>query len=133
MSYDINIVDKDEKIIIVQDKIELRGGTFAIGGTNELSFNITYNYGDFYYQQFGEEGIRWLYGKKVEDTIFKIIEVIKDLDIQAKTFDYKPLDNMGNIIDVDSYWHPNPKNAANALRGLLNLATYGLNGYWDGD
>ena len=49
MSYDISIVDKKTKEQIeVEFPHDLKGGTYAIGGTRELWLNITWNYGDWY-------------------------------------------------------------------------------------
>lgn len=63
MSYDISL---NEPISGETIKFEtahfVRGGTYAIGGTQEAWLNITYNYAKHYYRVFGEKGIRTIYG-----------------------------------------------------------------------
>lgn len=123
MSYDISIIDPEtKKTIEVEHKHTISGGTYALGGTKELWLNITYNYGPFYYQVFGDLGIESLYGKVARDTIPILKAAIKmliDLDDGQRSEDY---------------WAVTPDNARKALEGLLGLAflapSYGV---WDGD
>ena len=64
MSYDLRLKDPVSKETIkIEEPHHMHGGTYAIGGTNELSLNITYNYSKYYYKVFGKEGIRTIYGK----------------------------------------------------------------------
>ena len=45
MSYDINLLDPISKEIIeINDAHFLRGGTYKMGGSKELTLNITYKY-----------------------------------------------------------------------------------------
>lgn len=51
MSYDIELKDPVTKETIeIAEPHFMRGGTYAIGGTQELWLNITYNYGHYYYE-----------------------------------------------------------------------------------
>ena len=44
MSYDINLLDPiTKKVIEINDAHFLRGGTYQMGGSTELSLNMTYN------------------------------------------------------------------------------------------
>ena len=51
MSYDINLLDPITKEVIeINDAHFLRGGTYKMGGSTELSLNMTYNYSQFLHQ-----------------------------------------------------------------------------------
>ena len=119
MSYDIDIVDPITKqVLVVDDAHHIRGGTYCLGGTNELSLNITYNYGKFFYDIIDkEEGIRFLYGKEAVDCI-----PILDKAIAA----------LGDDVDED-YWKPTEGNAKAALIGLRALCKMRPDGILSGD
>ena len=119
MSYDISIVDrKTKQEIEVEVPIDLRGGTYAVGGTTRLWLNITYNYAPFFRRVFndhGPDGIHCIEGQKVEDTIPWIEKAIEQL---------------GD--DVDSnYWAPTEGNAKKSLINLLKLAKMYPEGEWE--
>ena len=102
MSYDIDLVDENEKPYKV-DKFS-EGGTQVLGGSTESSLNITYNYSKFYKDYLDEqEGIHWLHNKKAETTIIKLKATIKKL---------------GTNKAID-YWAATPGNAGFALSILL--------------
>ncbi len=45
MSYDIDLVDPvSGERLEAEEPHQMRGGTYAMGGTRELSLNMTYNY-----------------------------------------------------------------------------------------
>ena len=118
MRYDISLVDPVTKETLeVERPHQIRGGTYAVGGTTEAWLNITYNYGRFYYEVFGEKGIRTIYGMTGAESI----PVIK-----------KAMDKLGDDVDPD-YWKPTQGNAKRALAGLLALAQLRPDGIWDGD
>ena len=63
MSYDIRLCDPVTHEALQTDvPHDMRGGTYAMGGTTELWLNVTYNYGKHYYRVLGEKGIRTIYG-----------------------------------------------------------------------
>ena len=118
MSYDISLHDPITKEIVILDKKhQLRGGTYALDGTDEAWLNITYNYSNHFKQMFGEAGIRTIYGMTATESIPLIEEAIKKL---------------GNDINSD-YWKSTEGNAKFALSQLLALAYMAPNGIWDGD
>lgn len=118
MSYDISLVDPVTKETLeVESPHQIRGGTYAVGGTTEAWPNITYNYCRFYYEVFGEKGIRTIYGMTGAESI----PVIK-----------KAMDKLGDDVDPD-YWKATQGNAKRALAGLLALAQLRPDGIWDGD
>lgn len=78
MSYDINLLDPiTKKVIEINDAHFMRGGTYQMGGSTELSLNITYNYSEFLHRVLQpkitpsecETGIRSLYGMTALEAI----------------------------------------------------------------
>jgi hypothetical protein len=115
MSYDISLVDPvTKKRLQVDTPHHIRGGTYAMGGTTELTLNVTYNYAP-HFASFGEGGIRWLDGKLAADTIPIIQKVI---------------DSLKDDVD-DDYWKGTDGNAKRALYGLLALAKMRPDGIWE--
>lgn len=107
MSYDVSIIDKDtNKEVTIKTKHKIVGGTYCLGGTNELSLNITYNYSPFFKNVFGDKGIRILHGMDIKESIPLLEEAISKL---------------GDDVD-DNYWSPTEGNAKEALVNLVQLA-----------
>lgn len=96
---------------------QIRGGMYAIGGTNEAWLNVTYNYGDIFRQVFGEDGIRSIYGKSGAESIPMLQKAISVLKDDA----------------TNDYWEATEGNAKKALYGLLAFAQLRPDGVWDGD
>jgi len=127
MSYDISLTDPvTGKALVVEHHHHIRGGTYALGGDDRLSLNITYNYGTIFYPAFQEfaspkvgevGGIRILYGKTGAESIPILKSVIAKL---------------GDDVDPD-YWKPTEGNAKAALHGLLAFAQMRPDGVWQGD
>lgn len=120
MSYDINIIDPETRKVIQLDKPHtLAGGTYALGGIETLWLNVTYNYGKYFVEALGIDGVRTLYGKTVRETIPILKEAIKKLGDEPPTNDY---------------WEATPGNAREALQNLLSLARLAPDhGVWQGD
>lgn len=119
MSYDISLCcPVSGKVIELETPHHMRGGTYRVGGTEELSLNITYNYSPFYYKLIDDQkGIRWLYGQTAAQTIPKLECAVAQL---------------GSDMDSD-YWKPTEGNAKAALIQLLAMAKMRPDGVWDGD
>lgn len=121
MSYDISIVDKDKNLLHAKNIHQLKGGNYILGGTTALHLNITYNYSPYFYKYIDKkEGIRWLYGKKVSETIPKLEEAASQLlDISYEK----------------DYWAPTEGNVKQAILDLIELAKMAPSeeSYWDGD
>lgn len=119
MSYDISLCDPVTKDVLEADTPhQIRGGTYALGGTPSLWLNVTYNYSRHFYKHLDtEKGIRVLYGKTGAETIPLLKSAIAKL---------------GDDID-DNYWQPTEGNAKRALCGLLAMAELRPDGVWDGD
>lgn len=115
MSYDISIVDKNKNIVMLDEPFLDQGGTYAIDGTYEAEFNITYNYSKNIIKALGYS-INDLQDKKVEDTLDDILNATLKLKDDDKT---------------NSYWDNTEYNTKKALTSLLNLGLKAPNGYWD--
>lgn len=122
MSYDILLVTPDREPVELSVPHDLRGGTYAQGGTTEAWLNVTYNYSDHFYRVMGERGIRSIYGLTAEDSI-----PVLALAIEA----------LGTDEDPD-YWKSTEGNARRALVNLHAIATAAIrDGHgaatWTGD
>lgn len=117
MSYDINLTDPISGTVLELDEPHhMRGGTYAMGGTAEMSLNVTYNYA-VHYDAMGDKGIREIYGKTGAEAI-----PILERGIAA----------LGNDTDPD-YWKPKEGNAKRALMQLLAFAKMRPDGVFKGD
>jgi len=118
MSYDIDLLDPYlGQVIEVKEKHNIAGGTYEVGGSTSLSFNITWNYASNLVKALGSQGIRTIYGMTGAESI-----PVLDAGI-AKLNDYTS----------DDYWENAEGNVKRALQGLKSLAILGPTGIWDGD
>lgn len=118
MSYDISLLDPvTREVLELDEPHHMRGGTYAIGGTTAAHLNITYNYAPFYYREFGEKGIRSIYGMTGADSIPVIQAAAAKLGDELS----------------DNYWDATEGNAKRPLFQLIALAKMRPDGIWDGD
>lgn len=119
MSYDIDLSDPVTGATIkFENKHHMTGGTYAVGGTNYASLNVTYNYAPHYYRVFvGGKGIRTIYGLTGTESIPLLDTAIAQLS-----------DDTSN-----DYWEPTEGNAKQALLKLKAIAQMRPDGIWDGD
>lgn len=135
MSYDISLVDPVTKETLTMDAPhQMRGGTYAIGGTDEMWVNITYNYARWYYKDyaFGENGIRSIYGLSGAESIPVLKKAIAGLE---STIEELPEEEMQKYIEqgVTGYWVATRENAIRPLYQLLAMAQMRPDGVWEGD
>ena len=97
----------------VAEPHHIKGGTYAIGGTTALEFNVTYNYGAII-RDVLDGGIPGLDGKTGAETIPLLQSAI---------------DKLGDDVDPN-YWQPTEGNAKRALCGLVDLAQMRPDGVW---
>ena len=126
MSYYINLLDPiTKKVIEINDAHFLRGGTYKIGGSTELSLNITYNYSKFLHKVIqpkstpseNKSGIRSLYGM----TALEVIPILEAAILSLKDdFD-------------DNYWKATEGNTKRALNNLLTMCKMRPDAIIDGD
>lgn len=135
MSYDISLVDPVTKETLTMDAPhQMRGGTYAIGGTAEMWLSITYNYATWYYKDyaFGENGIRSIYGLSGAESIPVLRKVITGLENSKEELsadEAKECSDQG----VSGYWMPTRENAIKPLYQLLAMAQMRPDGVWEGD
>jgi hypothetical protein len=118
MSYDIRLVDAEGNTALLKEKHEFKGGRYALGGTIEAEFNVTYNYAPHFYRVLGDKGVRTIYGMTAADSI-PILEKAANL--------------LGRDEDED-YWKPTQGNARRALLTLAAIAKMApAESKWEGD
>lgn len=120
MGYYIELVDQDSGETLQLDQPHhMKGSIYCIGGSCEASLSVTYNYGQFYLDAFGnEEGIRTIYGLTGAESIPVLKQAIA---------------NMGDEKPTGKYWEGNRGDAKRPLRQLLALAQMRPDGLWQGD
>lgn len=126
MSYDIDLLDPiTRNVIEIKDAHFLRGGTYKMGGSTELSLNVTYNYSQFLHQVIQPEstpsedksGIRSIYGM----TALEAIPILEAAISKLK-------DDFDN-----DYWKPTEGNTKRALNNLLTMCKMRPDAIIDGD
>jgi len=119
MSYDISLCDPvTQEPIELDQPHELKGGTYALGGTTEAWLNITYNYSEILHRVLDpSQGIRSVYNMTGAESIPKLESAIAQL---------------GDDTDSD-YWKPTEGNVKCALLNLVSLAKLRPDGVWNGD
>ena len=125
MSYDVDLTDPiTGTVLTVESKHHIRGGTYAIGGDDRLSLNITWNYGSHFLRVFKEAqtapevwGIHVITGKTGAESIPILKAAIAQLGDDA----------------VSDYWDATEGNAKAALYGLLAFAQMRPDGVWKVD
>lgn len=126
MSYDIDLLDPITKEVIeINDVHFLRGGTYKMGGSTELSLNMTYNYSKFLHQVLqpkftpseDKSGIRSLYGM----TALEATPILEDA-----------ISTLKDDVDPD-YWKPTEGNTKKALNNLLTMCKMRPDAIIDGD
>ena len=137
MSYDIELVDAvTGKTLQLDMPHQMRGGTYAVGGTTDAHLNVTYNYFPQFARVFdalsapradspewmrttGEpvRGVRTIYGLTGAESLLLLDKAIAAL---------------GDDVDAD-YWKATDGNAKRALTHLRALAAMRPDGLWAGD
>jgi hypothetical protein len=116
MSYDLYLRDKDTKEVCnLPCKQDIKGGTYALGGTDRAELNITYNYGKHWGKAFGE-------GKHLRD-----LDAVSGKD--SLPILWQAINNLGDDVDED-YWKPTEGNVKAALRNMALLAAQCPDGIW---
>lgn len=129
MSYDIRLCESVTKeTILLDNPHDMRGGTYAIGGTREAWINVTYNYAGWYYRDgvFGStgdenKGIRTIYGMIGAESIpilRNAIKVLESIDEDISDNKREKYEKQG----ASGYWMPTRVNAIKPLYQLMALA-----------
>ena len=136
MSYDVNLLDPiTKKVIEINDAHFIRGGTYKMGGSTELSLNITWNYGSILrqflrpqltneelkerekHEEWEETGVRSLYGMTALEATPILEEAI-----------HKLADDVS-----EDYWEATEGNVKRALNNLLTLCKMRPDAIIEGD
>lgn len=118
MSYDIRLCDPVTREALHSDMAhDMRGGTYAVGGTTELWLNVTYNYSKHYYRVFGDKGIRTIYGMTGAESVPVLEAAAAKLSDEVS----------------EDYWEATEGNAKRPLFQLAAMARIRPDGVWDGD
>lgn len=140
MSYDISLCDPvSREVLSTDEKHQMCGGTYAVGGTREMWLNITWNYADWYYMpgvfsksEETSRGIRTIYGMSGAESIpflKKAIAELESMDEDLSETERSEYEEKG----VTGYWIPTRKNAIRPLYQLLAFAQMRPDGVWEGD
>lgn len=79
MGYDISL-EKNGETAKLNKPVELKGSVYAVGGSSEASYSITFNYSGFYKDAFKDpEGIGCLNGLSYDEGLAKIARAISKL------------------------------------------------------
>lgn len=114
MSYDIDLIDPITwQVIEIADAHFMRGGTYQLGGSTELSLNMTYNYAEILHKVLQpkstpsefKSGIRSLYGLMALEAAPILENAINELKDDVS----------------DDYWEPTEDNVKKALTHLLTM------------
>lgn len=118
MSYDIRLLDPvSHEQLHAETAHDMRGGSYAIGGTTDLQLNVTYNYARHYGRVMEGGTIRSIYGKTGAESIPMLEAAAAKLSDEVS----------------DDYWEPTEGNAKRALLQLAAMARMRPDGVWDGD
>ena len=116
MSYDLYIVDVHGNKMQSPFKHDIRGGTYCIGGTDELWLSVTFNYAQAFSKAFeNDRGIKLLHGMPCLQSIPIILAAMTRL---------------GDDV-TDRYWDATEGNAKKALWDCIQLAALGCDGFWE--
>lgn len=122
MSWYFDLCDPvTKKVLETEEKHMIHGGTYCVGGTTEMTLNVTFNYSDIINEKMKELGIGdkhgyayYLNGKTGAETIEPLKKTIASLKDDAD----------------EDYWKATEGNAKRALCGLLAFAQLRPDGVW---
>lgn len=142
MSYSISLVDPvGRETLRLDSPHQMKGSTYAVGGTRQAWLDITYNYARWYWKDGvfpGKEedgssvGIRSIYGLSGADSIpilEQAVHTLEELDEDLTKEEIREFEEN----DVSGYWLPTRANAIRPLYQLLALAKLRPDGVWKGD
>lgn len=109
MSWDFAAVDPISRNVLQVEHHELRGGTYAEGGTTAAELNVTYNYGHDLRQAIGGSP-RDLDGLPIVETLPALEQGLLRLRQEH-----------GEPGEVTNYWDATPHNAMHALQDIITL------------
>ena len=116
MGYSVRIKHEDGKDVLLPEKHEIAGGTYAVGGTKDAWLYVTYNYAGIFARVMGDGGVNQLDGGCVKDSV-PVLE--------------KAIAALGEAQPDADYWKATDGNAKKALVGLKAIADLALQAFPD--
>lgn len=113
MSYDVYVINENGDPLYSETPIEAIGGTYALGGTDELWLNITYNYSKILHEVF-----EIVTGLRAGLDVLERMNVKQSIPILQECIALLRTD-----VDDADYWKATEGNVRKALEGLLELVT----------
>lgn len=146
MSYDIRLCDPVKKeTILTEQPHQITGRIYAVGGTQEMWLNVTYNYSRWYYldgvfppavpdedYHGGRGGIRSIYNMSGAESIPVLKQAISALESCKEDISEKERQDY-EAHGATGYWMPARENAIRPLYQLLSFAQMRPDGIWEGD
>lgn len=121
MSYDIDLIDPiTKKTIIINDPHFIRGGTYQIGGSNELTLNITYNYAKILHRVLQPDLVPSLTQKTTDKYDTGIRSLYGMTALEATPILEGAINKLADDMSSD-YWEATEGNVKRALNNLLTL------------
>lgn len=131
MSWDFDLVDPVTKETLHSDvKHQMKGGTYAVGGTTEMTLNVTYNYGKVIYEKFDETLKELGVDKKDYENLTYAEYLRGKTGAESIPILKGIIEKLGDDVDPD-YWKATEGNAKRALSQLLALAQMRPDGIWE--
>ena len=121
MSWDFSLCDVvTGKILETEEKHFMKGGTYCIDGTREMSLNITGNYSDIISNAF----------EPYEDSYLSYAYILADkTGAESIPLLKNAINKLSDDVN-DDYWKATEGNAKRALQQLLALAQIRPDGIW---
>lgn len=116
MGFSMRIVRRDGTDVVLPEKHDIAGGTYAIGGTASAWLYVTYNYAPIFFRVIGGEGLRTLHGMEIR---------------KAKPLLEQAIAALGDAEPDADYWNPTDGNARKALVNLHRLSELALAAFPD--
>ena len=87
MGWTISIKDEAGRTVVANEKIQLKGSNIAIGGSNFLEMDLTYNYSTYYKIDF-PDGMEYLNGKDLKERMSILVTmknaILKKYQVNGK-------------------------------------------------
>jgi len=96
MSYDVSLHNPDGSMVQLDHRHQLRGGTYAVGGTTDATLNVTYNYSPILWQVWPKQGLEALEGLTALESIPVLTKGMLSIPWQPPDEDYWKSTN-GNV------------------------------------
>ena len=139
MSYDIKLTDPlTGETLVLDAPHQMKGGTYAIGGTTQASLNVTYNYSPQFARVFDalreprSTAPKWMHRDRSLPKVFGIRTIYGLTGAESLPLLDKAIAALGDDVHED-YWQPTEGNAKRALMQLRALAMLRPDGLWAGD